>query len=155
MDQVQSFRLVDSAGRGIAYRRVCIGDHFRPLFDRKMAKEIIFIVALIIAYGIAEVRHDFSVSKDSRGGKWNRRWHRWDALFHLGMAIAVWAVSDVWHGLMVPVTRAVFFDTIFSAWKGDALYVGEREPKWKRRLILWYRMAALALFFGLIYIIFL
>jgi len=117
-----------------------------------MIREALYILFLIAAYGLAEVRHDEAVSRDSCGGFWNRRWHRWDAWFHTLIALAVWAATDIWHGLLVLSTRAVFFDTLFSQrWKNDWLYVGEHEPEWKRRYILLYRIVSIIIYFLIVY----
>ncbi len=117
-----------------------------------MIREILFILSLVLAYGFLEVRHDEAVSRDSCGGFWNRQWHRWDAVFHVVVALIVWSVSDIWHGLLVLATRAVFFDTLFSLrWKGNAFYVGENEPTWKRKYIRIYRIISIVFYIFLTY----
>ena len=87
-------------------------------------------------YGFLEVKHDYHVSKDSKGSEHNKKWHFWDMIFHLSIAILLTINVDWKLGLFLILTRGLLFDRIFSyVWTGDWFYVGENEPKIKKKYI--------------------
>ena len=117
--------------------------------------KLLFVFFIFLAYFVYEVRHDYHVSLDSRGGNNNEEWHRDDMWFHIMIALSVVFAIGIQYGALIGTSRALFFDTRFSKkWHGDIFYVGENEPDWKKKYIKLYRLVSLILYIINVYLIF-
>jgi len=117
--------------------------------------KIFNILVLFVLYYWFEVWTDFAMSKDSKGGFWNKLWHKRDLLIHLTIAVLMAANAHWLFGLLVFTSRGLFFDKHFAyVWKGDWFYIGKNEPEWKKRNTKPLTFLAIALYLCNLYAIF-